>query len=385
MMKQIIVLWMGIVFLLGCGSGVENISNIDDGSRSLDTQNTALLSEVFDDAGLVHLNQYRNLAGMTPFSKNSNLTEAAQNHALYQVINNLYTHNEESSHSGYSGKTPWDRVLAVGYSHRDISENIYAGDVTPKRSIDILFSNIYHRLAFLDFGFDEIGFGMQASSDYDLKKVYTYEMGQENLRSFNDAQNPKVVLWPYENQQEVMPVFYEEYPDPLPECSVSGYPISLQFNPSKNGAVVMESFKLYDDTSSEITDTVLLEIDKDFVLMPLSRLEWGSTYHVNAQYKEDGKPQSIEWDFTTRSLPEPYFIIEESNQNFTLKSGETYHFYLPPKDCNDRFETYTYRYTAGLKIEEGIVDNNTIKIKAIGKGIIEINPDHGRNFTLKVN
>ncbi len=386
MLKQIFALWIGIVFLVGCGSGAESVSNTEDDSRSLNTQNVELLSETFEDAGLAHLNRYRNLAGMTQFTSNSNLNKAAQNHASYQVTNNLYTHYEQSSHVGFSGKTPFDRDLEAGYSHGDISENIYAGDVTPERSMDILFSNIYHRLAFLDFGFDEIGFGMQSSESYDFKKVYTYEMGRENLRSFNDAQNPKVVLWPYENQQDVMPVFYEERPDPLPECSVSGYPISMQFNPSKNGKIVVESFKLYDDVDKEIIDTVLLDLKSDFVLMPLTRLEWGSTYHVSAQYHEDGgEPQLIEWDFTTKSLPEPYFIVEEANQNFSLKSGEIYHFYLPPKDCNDKFDTYSYRYTAGLKIEERIVDNNTIKVKAIGKGIIEINPDYGRSFTLKVN
>ncbi len=377
MLKQIIVLWIGVVFLVGCGSESEN--------RVLAPKNVMQLSETFDNAGLAHLNKLRNFAGMIEFSSNSNLNTAAHNHALYQITNNLYTHNEQSSHVDFSAKTPSQRVSEVGYSHNDISENIYAGDVTPKRSIDILFSNIYHRLAFLDFGFDEIGFGMQSSQSYDFRKVYTYEMGRENLRAFNDAQNPKVVLWPYENQQDVMPVFYEERPDPLPECSVSGYPISVQFNPSKNGKIVMESFKLYDDADKEITDTVLLDIKPDFVLMPLTRLGWGSSYHVRARYNEDGKSKSIEWGFTTESLPEPYFIVKEAKQNFTLKSDETYHFYLPPKDCNDRFETYSYKYTTGLKIQERIVDNNTIKIKAVGKGIIEINPDHGRSFTLTVN
>jgi uncharacterized protein YkwD len=384
MLKQIMGLGIGAVFLLGCGSGAESISSIEDDSRSLDTKNVMLLSETFDDVGLAYLNQLRNFAGMTQFSANSYLNTAAQNHASYQITNNFYTHGEQSSYVDFSGKTPSQRVLTTGYSHGDISENIYAGDVSTKHAIDILFSNIYHRLAFLDFGFDEIGFGMGASQSYDFKKVYTYEIGRENFRAFNDAQNPKIVLWPYKNQQDVMPVFYEEQPDPLPECSVSGYPISIQFNPSKNGKIEMESFKLY-DADKEITDTVLLELQSDFVLMPLTRLEWGHTYSMSAKYSENGKPYSLSWEFTTKSLPEPYFIVEKTNQNFMLKSGETYHFYLPPKDCNDKFTTYRYKYTAGLNVEERIVDNNTIKIKAVGKGVIEINPDHGRSFTLDIN
>lgn len=387
-MKMWVFLWIGISTFTGCGGGSQNALQAEDKK-----ENISQLS--YADEGFAYLNLLRNFTGLIKFSKNLDLEAVAQNHARYQVSNNLYTHYERSSNLNFSGKTPLLRVLATDYPHTDIAENIYAGDVTPKHSINILFSNIYHRLAFLDFGFDEIGLGMHASQSYDFQKVYTYEMGRENSRSFNNIQNPKIVLWPYENQQNTMPVFYEESPDPLQKCSVSGYPISIQFNPSKNGVIKMKSFKLYDDAFKEITNTVLLDAKtdpngllstKEFVLMPLSRLEWGNTYHVSAIYSEnEGDNQIKEWDFTTKMLPSPYFVIEASDENFNLKSGETYHFYLPPKDCNDKFDTYTYRYTSSLKIDENIVDNNTIRVKAIGKGTIEINTDHGISFTLNIN
>jgi uncharacterized protein YkwD len=380
MIRKYIVLWIGFVFLAGCGTGKDSTLNLD-GSN----QNVKILSKTFDDVGLEHLNNLRNKAGMTQFTINSSLNRVAQNHALYQVDNNLYTHSEQSSNINFSGGTPSQRILNEGYPHKDISENIYAGDVTPKRSIDILFSNIYHRLAFLDFGYDEIGLGTSSSDDYIYKKVYTYEIGRANLRSFNNSQNPKIVVWPYENQQNVLPVFYEENPDPLPECSVSGYPVSLQFNPSQNGKIKIESFKLYDSKYKEIKDTVLLDLKSDFVLMPLKRLEWGSNYHVSVKYSEDGMPNLYEWEFATQSLPEPYFIVNNPNQKFNLKSAETYYFYLPPKNCNDKFSTYTYSYSSNLKVEEKIVDNNTIKIKVTGKGRVEVKPDNGRNFILQLN
>ena len=377
MLKQFIFLLIGIIFIVGCGSGTDN---------SLEPQNSKVkaLAETFDDIGLEQLNQYRNLAGLTGFSINKSLTMVAQKHASYQIENNLYTHNEPN-------KTLLQRAIEAGYTYTgDISENIYAGNVTPENSVDILFSNIYHRLAFLDFGFDEIGLGMGTSQEYRYKKVYTYEMGRENTRSFNENQNPKIVLWPYEDQQNVMPVFYEELPDPLPECSVSGYPISIQFNPAKNGKIRLKSFTLYNDLD-EVVDSKLLRrdqhlSDKEFVLMPLSRLKWGTTYHVKAFYREDaGKTELLEWDFTTRSLPEPYIIVEDTNQNIALKSGKTYHLYMLPRDCNDKFKTYHYKYSYGLKVEERMVDNNTIKINIAGQGTVEINSDNGRKFTLTVN
>jgi hypothetical protein len=377
MLKQFIVFWIVVIFLIGCGSGSQ-------AGKDASNSNVKVLAETFDDIGLEQLNRYRNFAGMTGFSINKSLTMVAQNHASYQIENNLYTHDEQN-------KTLSQRAIEAGYTYnRDISENIYAGNVTPESSIDILFSNIYHRLAFLDFGFDEIGFGMGVSDDYAFKKVYTYEMGRANSRLSNENQNPKIVLWPYENQQNVMPVFYEELPDPLPECSVSGYPISIQFNPAKNGKIKLASFALYDDLG-EVVDSKLLRrdqhlSDKEFVLMPLTRLKWGTTYHVKALYSEDNsKNKLLEWDFNTKSLPEPYFIVKDTNQNYTIKSGETYHFYLPPKDCNDKFNTYTYKYSYGLKVEERMVDNNTMKFKITGSGTVEIKTDNGKKIILTVN
>jgi hypothetical protein len=376
MLKKFILVSLSVLLLTGCGSGSDG--GFDDSKSKL-----KVLSDDFDEVGLKQLNLYRSSAGMREFSINTILTKVAQDHASYQIENNLYTHYQQD-------KTPLQRVIEEGYSHGDISENIYAGNVSTKRSIDILFSNIYHRLAFLDFGFDEIGFGLGVSKDYAFKRVYTYEMGRANSRLSNEKQNPKVVLWPYKNQKDVMPVFYEELPDPLPECSVSGYPISIQFNPTKTGKIVLESLSLYDE-SGEITDTKLLEknqylSDKEFVLMPLTRLKWGKTYHVKAHYHEDeGATKSLTWEFTTTSLPKPNFIVEQTNQNFTLESGKTYYLYLPPQDCNDMFKSYRYEHTYDLKVEDSMIDNNTIKIKATGVGMIEIETDNKKKIILRVN
>jgi len=373
MLKQLIFLLTGIVFFIGCGSG---------GDSSLEPKNSEIKVLAEDNLGLEQLNRYRSYAGLTSFSTNEVLTKLAQNLAFYQIENNIYTYCEDN-------KTSAQRALDLGYTHSDISENIYAGDVSPDQSIDILFSNIYHRLAFLDFGFDEIGLSIGISEEYTYKKVYTYEIGRENNRSYNENINPKVVLWPYKDQQNVMPVFYEELPDPLPECSVSGYPISIQFNLSKSGKIELESFYIYDEFGESLDAKILMDdqylSDKEFVLMPLSRLKWGTTYHVKAFYQEDvGEIESLEWSFTTRSLPEPYVIVNDDNQNITIKSGETYYLYMPPKDCNDLFKAYNYKYSYGLKIEESIVDNNTMKINVTGEGEVVINTDNGRTITLTV-
>ncbi len=374
-MKLLIISGLVIVFLTACGSAT-------DAKKDAKNIHSNMLSKTFDEDGLKKINYYRLNSGLTSFTINELLTKAAQNHAKYQIENNLYTHKQ-------NGTTPNQRLLQLGYPHNDTSENIYAGDTLAQGSVDILFSNIYHRLVFLDFGFDEIGLGMDASLNYTWKKVYTYELGRENSRSFNQKQHPKVIVYPYKNQQDVMPVFYEESPDPLPECSVSGYPISIQFNPSKNGKISLDSFNLYDESNSLIKSKLLKNdihlSNKEFVLMPLSRLEFATTYQVEANYKDGDKSGSLTWEFTTKSLPEPYFVVKKSYQNFQLKSGETYHFYIQPQDCNDKFTSYTYTPTKGVKVQERMIDNNTIKLKVIGEGDVIVKLDNGKSFKVEVS
>ena len=360
---------------LGCGgSDVTTKSNLNNiTTKSLDT--TA------EYKNLKELNSLRKEAGLIGFATDNLLEKAALNHAEYLVKNNLYTHYQ-------ADKTPSQRLQNLGYTHDDTAENIYAGNISANRSLEILFSNIYHRLAFLDFGFDEIGLGYASSKYYDYIKVYTYEMGREDDRSNNQAKNPKIVLWPYKNQKNVLPVFYEESPDPLPECSVSGYPVSLQFNQSKSGDIDLESFEIYDENENTIESKILshsnLLNDKEFVLMPLSRLKWGHRYSVRSSYKEDGILRDLDWSFTTKTLPNPNYTVTKNDQKFTVSSAKTYYFYLPPKDCNDRFETYKYKYSSGVKLDIEMVDNNTLKITPYGSGKVDFTLDNDKSFSIEI-
>jgi uncharacterized protein YkwD len=111
---------------------------------------------------LKELNSLRKEAGLIGFATDNLLEKAALNHAEYLVKNNLYTHYQ-------ADKTPSQRLQNLGYTHDDTAENIYAGNISANRSLEILFSNIYHRLAFLDFGFDEIGLGYASSKYYDYR------------------------------------------------------------------------------------------------------------------------------------------------------------------------------------------------------------------------
>ena len=52
----------------------------------------------------------------------------------------------------------------------------------------------------------------------------------DDVMDSNKIHNPKIILYPYDGQDEVPLAFYNESPDPLPDYDVSGFPISVEFN-----------------------------------------------------------------------------------------------------------------------------------------------------------
>lgn len=245
-----------------------------------------------ENEGLSYINQLRTSAGMIPFSLNTKLNQAAQNHADYMLANNVFTHTEDSSKSNYTGTNPWDRGDYTGYDSSSYAENISAGNANIKKSIDGLFVAIYHRLGFLSFTNEDLGIGSFYNSDYYYGSAHVFNMGTEKPKYGNDVadSNPAIVIWPYSGYQKAQPAFFNtESPAPLPECSTngaSGNPISVEFNPYKSGDIVTSSFRLY-DVSGQMIETKLLDSqnsshlgDKEFVLFPINRLDWDSRYHV---------------------------------------------------------------------------------------------------------
>jgi len=267
-MKKYLLLIAVLFISAGCGNG-ENVINVKDskyGNLSSNKITRSFTSQEQNDIrtdGLNYLNQLRQSAGMTTYSAQDNLNQSAYNHAHYLVINNKIGHGEDSGDTGFTGEAPSDRVIYAGYNNRRVGENLSSGNDTVYDSIDSLFSAIYHRFGFLSFNYNEIGMGADSSSSYSNQSAYNYNMGNSYISGlcsgssfegsgsytygvcadesfkietsrYNDSknetlnQNPSYVLWPYNNQQDAGVVFFNESPDPLPSCDVSGYPVSVQ-------------------------------------------------------------------------------------------------------------------------------------------------------------
>lgn len=452
-MKKSILLILITIFLSSCGGGggsstnqeiispvvemnttestVENSDTSETKTSDTTTQETTSLTSPSVDATnwLTYLNSLRSNSGMTTWSENEKLNLSSLNHSKYINDTEDYAHLESNSgNSFYTGDYASDRAVNpnVGYEHRSVGENI-SNSNSERDSIDILFSAIYHRMGFLSFLYDEVGLGVAG-------KYYTYNMGLSvfsdlcatnwsgvgtyygticgngNLVGGDDydttlatqyGKNPDIVVFPYENADNFPPVFYEEFPDPLPNTSMSGNPISIHFNPSVSGSVsfvslqnkkTSEIFSNFNGSSAllmtSLNDPNSVFTTNDFALFPYTRLDWGTEYEVNLDYAINGVIHNKRWSFITTVL-ENLHEITENTTNINVNSNEKFHLYFKLKNGLERLTqgfSYSYPSTVVAPVTTGI-DSNTYSVLVRGNSgdKVTVTYSSGSTFTITIN
>ncbi len=351
---------------------------------------------------LAYLNEIRQKSGLVSFKPNKQLSKAANAHAKYLVRQQKNGHYEQKSRSGYTGRVPSDRVLRAGYASKVVMENLSVNAKTSHNSIDTLFAAIYHRFVFLNFDKDEIGIGsaftkknrkISSSFVYDIgsiatdklcKRYYPKQNGffyMQNLcknsantipqylflekQNETRRKNSKIVFFPYPNAEDIPPVFYTEHPHPLPGSKVSGYPISVQFNPAFYKKIKLKKFRLFDASGKEIKKRKILTYLNDknhrftkfeFAFMPLKRLEYGVRYRVEFEATADGKKVKKSWRFTTKKPKNRLYKITKKRTTIKVKKGEKIVLYFEPKSKKDVLRRISYTG----KLHADYLDQNTL-------------------------
>jgi len=349
-----------------------------------------------------HLNALREEMQLNTLLQNDFLNIAAQGHADYLVSNNESSHYQIEGHKVFTGVKPVDRALSANYVSTRVSENLSTHTYDAQSSIDGLFSAIYHRFGFLSLSIDEIGVGTTQDKAHTANSAFVYVMGNSAInrlchdkdfsgsgkyyynicknethriseKAFLKAQNenkrtnPKIVLYPYDGQQGVPPVFYDEVPDPLPEHEVSGFPLSVEFNDYYFKEVSVHAFKLFDTLGSEIHDVLFMDkdndphqnfTDKQYALFPLKRLEYHTQYKAELTYSAKGKEHTVTWVFTTQKPTEDLHIIKSKDATVTLSKGKSHILYFPPLDAHDLFKSLQFP----TEVDITFIDHNTLKL-----------------------
>ncbi len=411
-MKSILIALWGAIFLV--------FPSVDSPARDLTMEARAAFK---------YLNQIREQAGMIPFKWNPILQRSSANHAGYLSKNRIITHVQNPAKIGYTGAYPSDRALREGYHARIVTENHSTGDGDSLASVDGLMGAIYHRFGFLDFSKDEIGIAI-TKADRGINVVYN--MGNTRLNRFCETaptlreghyyqdfckqakrvavnlvdkleiqtkeKNPDIVVWPPKGGTEIPVVFYEEIPDPLPTLSVSGYPVSIQFNPVVYSNVKLLSFKLFEQkqegwvevepflTMQKSNDPNQKFSDGEFALFPLNRLEWGKEYQARARYQHDGRRFDYEWSFTTRKLSHPLFKIAAEGESLRVTSDKTYYVYIPPGNNRPFIRQLGVESPYSVQVNVDWEDRNTIRMSLSGHTCqpSRFQLDGGRTFTVTI-
>jgi len=356
---------------------------------------------------LSYLNTLRKGAGLIPFSAQPQLKLAAKNHATYLINNHTIGHYEESNKSGFTGKFASQRITNSGYHTPLVIENVSSHNRNYKESIDGLMAAIYHRFAFLDFEGDEIGIGIKQNSFNKHKTAFVYNMSSNALNQlyfkekkpskkalkkalkFSQNKNTKIITYPFDKQNDVPPVFFNEFPDPLPNYDVSGFPISIAFNQSHFKEVRVLRFELFDDKKKLVKEIKFYDYKTDlnkrlnkfsFVLFPLKRLEWNSTYSVTFVAIIDSKMVEKKWSFKTRNYTIPLHKVSNENRTIDIKLHQASIFYFPPKTPKDLLQ----KVRCSSQFDMEFIDKNTIKITPLEKSFLTTNLKIGRH-NLKLN
>ena len=347
-----------------------------------------------------YLNQIRTAMGMQRLSSNTNLQSAAKAHAHYLVTNNEHGHEESEGHKNFTAQHAAERAFFFGYDSAMVSENLSTRNHNARRSVDGLFSAIYHRFGFLSPSISELGVGIaQDQSDSD-KSAFVYLMGNSDLnalcsgRSFSGVgkywkgckdrshrikdkdftealnsskgNNPDIILYPYDGQKEVPPAFYAEIPDPLPEHDVSGFPISVEFNDYFFKEVALISFNINDEAGDRV-EVLLMDSDNDphqrftanqFTVFPLKRLEYNHRYRAELQYETKGNNSTITWYFSTKEIKEKLYTVTEKSDEITIEANKSAVIYFQPIDAHDLIKDMLFP----MDVDVQFLDNNTIKL-----------------------
>jgi len=351
---------------------------------------------------LTYINSLRQKSGLIKFKSNKKLSKAAKSHASYLVRQQKHGHYEKKGWKGYTGRTPSDRVLRAGYASKAVMENVTENAKSYHHSIDILFAAIYHRFVFLNFENDEVGIGSASTKKKRrVTSAFVYNAGSseisrlckrsylmenntyyvQNICSNNDKliprhlyeqkqdkvrrENSKLVLYPYPGAKNVLPVFYTENPHPLPGSKVSGYPVTVQFNPLFYKNVKLKKFRLFDDKGKRVKKVKVLTSKSDknhrltklqFALMPLKRLEYAKTYQVKFEAVADGKTVKKSWRFTTKRPKGTLHKITKRKTTLKAKRGEKVALYFEPKSNKDVLDCISYTDKLHITCE----DHNTL-------------------------
>ncbi|MEZ5337817.1 MAG: CAP domain-containing protein [bacterium] len=276
--------------LAGCGAsaGSQGWPGIDDPAR---VNFSAAYSAVY------RFNEYRRQVGVQTVDLDYDLSRGCQLHADYLSLSGislnvvgLAAHSEDPANPLYSE----DGERAAR------SSIIYEG-VAPVESVDRWMRTFYHRLGLLDPNMHYVGYG--SSGRFQVMDV---QQGRIHGRFSAEA----LVLYPQPGAADILGVFENEIPWPVPGDTRLGIPITAEFfGPEQYEITAVEGW-LQDLSDGSVVPTLLQYPGKPLLedwdlpdviaLVPTDPLPGNRSYRVHLSAIVNRQPWRESWDFSTR-------------------------------------------------------------------------------------
>lgn len=372
--------------------------------------------QVVHDDGLAYLNYLRTQAGLQKLVQSTQLKSSALNHARYLLEYPDDGHDEHQKNSTlFTGKDVTERSKRVGYLYRGVQENVsisnrsqnenISADFASQQQIDGLMTAIYHRFSLLDQNIDEAGLAL-LNRDQRMALVVNQGNSKHNRLCALSRLNPEIGKRYYQNichnqaiiyeaeaqihrpllyvvypiGASAMPDFHGEQPDPMPNHSLTGNPVSIDFTPEA-GQIEMYSFKLYQG-DTEITPVRILTkyndsnhklTDKQFALFPINPLSYDTEYRAVFDYKRNGKKEQAQWHFRTKRPDYPYFMVN-GGEKLAVRANQKYFIHWVNRWCLKDCSKLIYQQRGGAKLEilERQAGGIIVQVQGVGLSNVQI-------------
>ena len=220
------------------------------------------------------------------------------------------------------------------------------------------------------------------SNGFEIKSEFYDGLEQEALQAL-----PEAVLWPADDAVSIQPVFYNEDPHPTPDLLMTGYPVSIQFNPRQVQDVSIMGFTLErkQDTESGKWEAVegvrqidhLTDINGEFTpyqfaWFPLQRLKWSSEYRYRVDALVDGGFKRYSARFRTTDLPVPLYEVDAESNTVRVQENHFIIYREPDSYDMEPFRSVDLNYRGRPYIDVNVIDTNTVEVQAGGSGCAPI-------------
>ncbi len=330
---------------------------------------------------LTQLNHIRCLAGLGAISRNTQLDQAAENHADYSLINNSVTHEQSVGLANFSGVQPGDRMFKANYpsvSYQGngamVSQPQAWGEVLSKtgasatEAFEGLTAAIYHRFVMLNAQFDEVGISLKPATS-GMEMITVADFASTKILSVTAP-----IQYPAPGQTNVPISFNSDYetPDPIEGASFVGYPISV--HSPVGSTLTVQKFELRRASDNQLVESYVRGSGTAAGMVADTHLSKNESFlaskqilEANTQYKVmfvgsvkaiNGtvEPSNLQWIFTTAAAL-PLAQVETSQ----LKLGQFSRVKLA--GCGS---TYSWRYTSGLNAR--VVSSEWMQVQPTASG-----------------